>query len=518
MIDVSERSSVGRRRRWWIFLAPLLAYVALLAWAFASPIGAGPDDDYHLISTWCADGGSNRCLPGSKDNTRIVPSAMTEIACFAQHPDRSAACQEGVWPRLDGETVQTTRGNFVGEYPPVFYAVMRLFVTDDVQVSGLILRAINAALFVGLATALAVLLPASRRRTLLWAWLTTLVPLGLFLIASNNPSGWAITGVGTAFLALLGWFESQGRRRWILAALYFVGVLMAAGARGDGAVYVTGATVAVLILTVSRTRHWAFLSIVPTLGVVLAIILFSTSGQTGVASTGFGGAGGAAGDPANISGFSLAAYNLLMLPFLWTGIWGTWGLGWLDTQLPAIVPWSATAAFVSLGFRGLGRLSWRKAIALAGVLCALVVIPVYVLTVSGNTVGTNLQPRYLLPLIVLFAFVLLIEPGSGSDQRLTRVQCFALVGALAIANTVSLQVNIRRYVTGVAEQGANLDEGAEWWWSGLPVGPTAVWAIGSLAFVGLLAVLWNHLRGSHLATPGPALVSVRRSPQGSPSA
>ena len=64
MTDVEERSYDVRRRGWWIWLAPLLAYVALLAWAFASPIGAGPDDDYHLISTWCADGGSSHCLPG----------------------------------------------------------------------------------------------------------------------------------------------------------------------------------------------------------------------------------------------------------------------------------------------------------------------------------------------------------------------------------------------------------------------------------------------------------------------
>ena len=46
------------------------------------------------------------------------------------------------------------------------------------------------------------------------------------------------------------------------------------------------------------------------------------------------------------TGFALAAYNLLMLPFLWTGVWGTWALGWFDTGLPAIVPWAAAAAFI----------------------------------------------------------------------------------------------------------------------------------------------------------------------------
>ena len=35
-------------------LAPVLALLTLTAWVFASPIGAGPDDDFHLVSSWCA--------------------------------------------------------------------------------------------------------------------------------------------------------------------------------------------------------------------------------------------------------------------------------------------------------------------------------------------------------------------------------------------------------------------------------------------------------------------------------
>jgi len=74
------------------------------------------------------------------------------------------------------------------------------------------------------------------------------------------------------------------------------------------------------------------------------------------------------------------------------------------------------------------------------------------------------------------------------------VQTFAILAALALANLVALQVNIRRYVTGADQQGLNLDAGAEWWWSGFPVGPTAMWVIGAIAYVGLLAVLWPQLR------------------------
>ncbi|MDF1479152.1 DUF2142 domain-containing protein [Leifsonia sp. H3M29-4] len=486
----------------WIFLAPILAFVALGAWAFASPIGAGPDDDYHLVSIWCANGGSDQCEPGTEENSRIVPSAFRELTCYVQVEERSAACQDSVWPTWDGDPWETTRGNFGGEYPPVYYATMRLFAGGDIQTSALVMRLINAALFVGLATALAVLLPDARRRTLLWGWLVTLVPLGMFLIPSNNPSGWAITGIGTAFLALLGWFETDGRRRWALGALYLVGLVMAAGARGDAAVYAVGATVTVLLLTAVRTRAWAFSAILPAAGLVVALVLFASAGQAGVGASGFSGGGtatmpleGDGGDEMPLSGFALAAYNLLMLPFLWTGVWGTWGLGWFDTQLPAIVPWSATAAFIVVAFAGLGLLTWRKAIATSGVLFVLVALPTYVLTVGGDKVGAQLQPRYLLPLIVLFAFLLLTETVQGR-LRFTRVQTFAILGALAIANFVALQVNIRRYVTGADEQGLNLDVGAEWWWTGFPLGPSAVWIVGAVAYAGLLAILWPRLRAT----------------------
>ncbi|MGB3910325.1 MAG: DUF2142 domain-containing protein [Pseudolysinimonas sp.] len=481
----------------WIHLAPLLALLALSAWAFASPIGAGPDDDYHLISTWCASGGSDHCEPGLDDNTRIVPTAFPQVACYAQHDDRSAECQESVWGTWDHATVEITRGNFVGEYPPVYYATMRAFAGSDVQASALVMRIVNAVLFVGLATALAALLPAARRTTLLWGWLVTLVPLGMFIIPSNNPSGWAVMGVGTAFLALLGWFETTGRRRWALAALYLIGVIMAGGARGDAAVYVAGATVSAALIALPATRAWWRFLWLPLLGLVLAVGLFSLAGQTGVVGSGFGADQGFStlpgpdGQP--LGGIALAAYNLLMLPFLWTGVWGTWALGWFDTQLPAIVPWAAVSAFVVVAFAGLGRMNWRKAVTATCILIVLIVLPVYVLTTGGDTVGENLQPRYLLPVIVLFAFVLLTDTTT-TGLRFTRLQTFAIVGALVVANLVALQINIRRYVTGVDRQGIDLDTGAEWWWTGFPVGPTAVWVIGMLAYAGLIAVLWPSLR------------------------
>lgn len=294
----------------------------------------------------------------------------------------------------------------------------------------------------------------------------------------------------------------KGKRRWLLGAMYFLGMVMAAGARGDAAIYAVGATVTALILTGTWKREWFIRAILPAAGIVVAVAFFAAAGQSGVGAAGFtsGGGGatlpvaGADGVEAPLGGLALAAYNLLMLPFLWTGVWGTWSLGWLDTQLPAIVPWTAAAAFIVVGFAGLGKLDWRKLVALSGVMIVLIALPVYVLTVGGDKVGANLQPRYLLPLIVLFVFLLVTMPRRGERLVFTRVQTIVILGALALANLVALQVNIRRYVTGADQQGFNLDAGAEWWWSGIAIGPTAMWVIGALAYAGLLATLWPLLR------------------------
>src|SRR5690606_6641065 len=140
-------------------------------------------------------------------------------------PYVSASCQSDLFDHKAYPNTISKRGNFNGGYPPLYYAAMGVFAGPDVAISVLVMRAINVLLFVGFASVLFFLLPAARRPTLIWGWLLTTVPLGAFLIASNNPSAWAITGVGSAFLATLGYLESNGRRRAMLAGLIFLATL-----------------------------------------------------------------------------------------------------------------------------------------------------------------------------------------------------------------------------------------------------------------------------------------------------
>ncbi|MEO5921640.1 MAG: DUF2142 domain-containing protein [Pseudolysinimonas sp.] len=473
-----------------LYLAPLLAIAALLAWTLASPMGSAPDDDYHLASIWCANPlNTDACEHGAEPNSRLVPEAIRNSACYAGMPEVSGSCQLQ-FPLDQNDTVETDRGNFLGQYPPVFYTVMSVLAGPDILASVLLMRLLNVLLFVGLTVALCVLLPPAQRIALIGGWLIASVPLGIFLLASNNPSSWALIGVGSSWLALLGFFGSTGRRRIALGVLYVVAVVIAAGARTDAALYVVLGSAIAIWLTFRRDRGYLLSALLPVVMTIVAIAFYLGSGQQAVASTGLGSGDlqpvTPLGSHAPTDGFGRLAYNLLYVPTLWVGALGQWGLGWLDTTVPPVVWVGAAGVFAAVVFAGLVQNNTRKALAVIGMALVLWLLPTYVLMRGGNIVGENVQPRYLLPLIVLLGGLALL-PAGDRLLRLSWLQLSIIGATLAVANAFALHSNIRRYVTGVDESGVNLDAGAEWWW---PVGPSpmATWIIGTLAYAGLLAV------------------------------
>ena len=476
-----------------IWIAPVLAVIALGAWAFASPVGSSPDDDFHLTSIWCAnDSRTDLCEPGPTDAERVVPDAVIGASCFAYDATKPATCQEALFERPFEPNSVTDRGSFEANYPPIYYAFMNLFAGHDVVVSALLMRFINILLLVGLTIALYCLLPHARRSSLIWGWLVTLVPLGIFLIASNNPSAWAIIGVGTSWLALVGYFETAGRRRVALGVIFGLTVIIAC-ARADSALYTIIGSLVAMILTVRRRRISLVLAILPVVFAIVAIAFFLMSRQSTVVSTGLGSS---TAEALPLSGFGLLAFNLLNVPELWAGVFGGWPLGWLDTGMPAVVTYGGLGAFVAIVFLGIGVMSWRKEVAAFGLVLVLWLLPVYVLQAGGNAVGQNVQPRYLLPIIVVLVGVAVFTVGENR-VKLTKVQTTLIGLTLVLTQTFALHINLRRYITGIDLQGANLDDAYEWWWTGMPLTPMGLWATGSVAFAGLVFVLLRDLRKSY---------------------
>jgi hypothetical protein len=493
-------SSAKRPRFSWVYLAPVLALLALSAWAFASPIGASPDDDYHLASVWCAnEARTDLCAPDpvNGEGWRLVLPGITSAPCFVADDTLSGACQDWTGPREP--IVAADHGNWIGAYPPVYYAVMNVFATTDVQASALVMRFVNVILYLSLMTALALLLPANLRVPLVAGAAITLVPLSGFLIASNNPGAWGVIGVGTAWISALGWFRSSGRRAWALGALTVISVLIAAGSRTDAAVYAMLGLAIAAFLAFDRTRSYGLKLILPAVLMIVAAAFFRASGYSAVAE---GGLNGGIVDPESRSVGAVLAFNLVSIPQLWTGVFGSWGLGWRMEVWPgfSLVEFAALVVFIGLASLGLRVMPWRKAAMVIALVATLYFLPLYILTRGISVVGENVQPRYLVPLVVVMGALLLIRREDDPPLRPGRWHVIPAMVLLSAANSVALYTNLRRYITGFDVQQLSLDTAAEWWWAGLPIGPTAVWVFGSLAFTATMVVLgiaWLRLGRQH---------------------
>lgn len=484
MVEGFARS---RKRLLATLLCAFTVVVGLGAWALASPVGASPDEDYHLASIWCGQGlREGYCEAATGDNARLVPVALTEARCFSFEPETSAACQGPAFADGDNRMVATTRGNFgkyAGDYPPVFYWAMSHFTVDDVSTSVVLMRLFSCVLFVSLVGGVALLTPAGLRRGLLTAFLITSVPLGVFLFSSINPSGWALLSIPVLFVTTLGYLTTDERpRRLALGGLAAVSLLIGAGARADAAMYAIVAIGAAAVYVARIDWAYARRLIYPSVLAVIAGWAYLAAGQSSAATQ---------TPPSGTGGLWRILDLASTVPSLWTGALGGWGLGWLDTQMPAFVAIAAWSVFGGVTFLALASRGRRRAVAVAVVGLSVWFVPSYILWISGYSVGEYVQPRYIIPLLSLFAVAILVRP-SGPAFTLSSGQRWTVVVALAVANASALFINIRRYVTGTDVKSPNLDQRVEWWW-GLPVPPMGVWIVGSLAFLFAIVMVTREL-------------------------
>ena len=125
-----------------------------------------------------------------------------------------------------------------GNYPPIYYGVMNLFIQDTLDESVTVMRSVNAALVVLLVGGLAWLLPRRLRFLPPVTFVISAVPLALFMYELGQPQ-W----VGDAERrACCGWPSTVRTRRRAgdspaLLGVALVAALMGSGARADAALF-----------------------------------------------------------------------------------------------------------------------------------------------------------------------------------------------------------------------------------------------------------------------------------------
>jgi len=477
----------------WSVIAISSISVALSAWAVSSPVASGPDDDFHLSSVWCGQGvREGLCEESSTPGSFFVPgTAVFNSSCFASQPDKSGVCQE-----IDG-LLETNRVNSSNNsYPPILYWTMSWLATEDVEASVIRMRILSVMLSVGIIALVIASIPLHLRIVPVVAAVTTLIPLGAFLIASTNPSGVASISVIAFFASVIGLFSvSENKQRIPLLVLASLSFVLGAGSREDtGAYLILAGSLAWFLSAQIRTPKKSRFLIgagIAVGAVTFLTVAFSSSSFVGYFLRGANWFG-------EVNTLGTTVRNFITLPDLWVGTFGSWGLGWLDTPLPSSV-WAVTfGIYVALAFGSVRSFGRRQAIASSLVFIALIVVPMYTLSVNGLSVGQIVQPRYLLPLIGLLIATAVYRSSIEGGMDLSRGQISLIGIGLFGANAISLHTNLRRYLTGLDQNQVSLNFEIEWWWVQRPspdavlwLSPNYVWIGGSLAFGLFLFSMWK---------------------------
>ena len=476
-------------------VAGLGLFIALLGWAFSSPVGSAPDDTYHLPTVWCSWGEHESCVRDGQGSFQ-APQMVTEI-CTYQRPQVSAACEylRSDEPMTVGH-LQYVGSDTVLQGNDVFHRVLRVFVGPDAQQSALNMRVFNAALASLLFSAALIVSGAGARRALALSWLVASVPVGMFIMSSTNPSSWAIMGVGTywAFLLAAVRCRTWDWRRWTAVGGTVASAAIAVGGRTDVLVFIAGSTLAVALIAWPRIRrNKALLIGLGVLAAAVAVLIVATSVRDRILIVlrGIGSSEGA--DPRLVeSGVNPTVNHLLELPsFLWAMVGGQpptfgfptayqWGLGWLDTSVPSV---TGVLMLLALGIViawGLGGYNVRKVLAV--VMALLTLVGAILLPLEGVNYAPTFvtQPRYYLPMLFVVIATVALRPVHNSRPRLALIAL--LVSSVVLANAAAHLASLHRYTNGELLPWTRFDLEPSWWWLGSPVGPNVLWGVGVIGF------------------------------------
>lgn len=449
---------------WWACFA--LAALPALLWVLASPPHSGADEPAHVVRAASVvfgqllgqapvdDPGAVRLVVGVPTWVADLP----EPACFAAQPEVPASCPAGTLavngqPRDDGLVSLTTTS---GRHPPAYYAVVGLPFALDLGVASLYLaRAVSALLCAGfLASALRAAATTPRPRLPLLGVMAAMPPMLLHLTGVVNPNGIeaaAALALWTCLLVLV--------RRPVTAP---------DPPRPDPTLLAT-AGMAAVAMTVTRPVSALWLAFV--VGVVALVVrrdllgplLRDRTARLTVFNVTIAAGASLAwlsvvGNPILVGGqpeeppLDLRESFALSISRVWFQLEQTVGVfGWLDTRLPDGV-WSAwIAAVVVLVVMGIYSRRWWRALVLAGVAAAVVLVPAVAEAIRYNDLGLVWQGRYTLPIAVGLP---VLAGMVAADAHRVAVRVFEavavpLAGLLGGLQVVAFLYALRRYAVGV---------------------------------------------------------------------
>ena len=486
-------STAGRRGDLILLVVGILALG--MGWVFASSPGSSPDDDYHLVSTWCprpikSSGCETTTIDGDLYVMPPVPTAYSQ--CEAFNPAASHVCG---YRYSDDDTYPSYRYND-GQYPYGFYQFHHLFAGHNVEHSVWVMRSVNVAILLILLGAILAFTRPDLRALIGLSAVVAWTPMGFYFIASNNPTSWALTGVFCYGAALFSTLHASGWRRWTLLGLMVFSALLCYGSRGDAAFYVFVVSLGILILAATRKRL-PEIGTATALSIIGILCMFATGQSHHLTQT----------DPSvtRYQRLEVAIRNIRALPDYFAGFFGmSGGPGWRDTPLPGYTTIVALLVMGAVLFYGARTMNLRKALAAFVVFGAMAGIPLLIATPPEFPNIGAYHPRYALPLLGTWLIIWLTSHHKNATVSKSQLTMFVLF--LSVAEAVAMHTTIARYARGLENINGigwiakgNLSLGVDWWWADMPLTPMVLWFIASLGYVTALTC------GVYLACTRPRL-------------
>lgn len=473
--DKKLASSVPVRRPWrrWIVACTVVAgfLMAGLGWVVASPLGGSPDEDFHMGSIWCPRPATESCETekvGDRPAILVPESVVDAASCHAFKGNTSAQCTLS----LSDERIAKGLRYDDDSYPTGYYRFQHFFIGSDVGTSVLTMRAINTLIALVLLTSTFFVMPRRYRQAYSLAMLVSWIPMGWYFINSLNPSSWAITGTFVYGTALFASLQRRDKYQWFGLLIASLGAVLCISSRGDAAFYIFVVSLS-LLFAVEKERWTWFHRIFAVLWSLVGIYFMASSGQAETVAT-------VEPSPRG-SVLSVIIHAIMQIPRFAAGLFGHGrGPGWFDTNIDGLATFLAMGVAVVIIVRMARQGTARTGLASLMLLGAIFGVP-FVTTVMGlQNELRGYQPRYMLPLVAMFFFVLLAVRKT-SEVSFTRRHICLIVTCEMVAHALVLKRLLWRYVSGMKGiEPWNLDEDIKWWWD-VPITPMMVWIGASVA-------------------------------------
>lgn len=478
----------GTRIVHWFFII-LTGFFALSAWAFASPIGAPPDGDFHMASIWCAQGDRlGMCkVEKVKDSTQVellTPRTLSRYQnpyghfCYVGNSGASAGCTNIVDETSVTELIASGRIYPLDRISTPFYDWSSRLSSRNTETSSFKIRIANVLFFLAITSLLLMAFKKYSAVTAL-ALLVGLGPWGSFLISSIHPSAWTITLLPLFLVALFVAIKDKSTVLRVFAALAALLIWFTAqDVRYDSRYFMVIALFAAIAWGIKFQHEFTSWPLwLKVSGILIIAIIYIRQLHPLVRSV--------------LGAFEVSqsdkVFNLttIKVPLTVMNLFGgNYGLGSSDTPLSDLVVFCGIASLFLIIFTTTQRVS-RKNWLIVFLMSTLLIL----LLLRAELDGVGTSGRYILPLYLmcLVTYLASVETSFARPLITSKTVSRVLVLTLTLGNSIALHQTMRRYITGVDVIGWNLNQNAEWWWTAGP-SPMTIWILGTIMF-GVTATL-----------------------------